>query len=222
MEAHGRHAPVGTDNFCAEEIAWRLGENLDWPVAPTLNYGITTGLIAYPGSIRIEPETYSAVIKSILKDFFAMGFGRVVIINGHGGNTESLIQVVKQLAAKKRGKRHMIVIDWWTLDADALKEIYNRPGGHAALDETAAIYSFRPELVDPSAADKDHQSRIMPGVTSAPYSAAMLVYEDGDASPDFDKSKADRFTGQLLEKLESIIRKEVELFDKSFRDLEGL
>jgi creatinine amidohydrolase len=218
MEAHGRHAPIGTDNVCAEEIAWRLGERLGWPVAPTLNYGITVGLIAYPGSVRIDANLYRDLVTEILENFFAIGFRRIVIINGHGGNTETLTKVVKDLIVEDRGNRHMIVIDWWQLDAEILSEVYGRPGGHAALDETACVLAFRPELVDPSAATKEHQSKFTPGVVTAPYSAAMLVYDDGDASPDFDRQKASTFMAKLLDKVESILRHEVELFERSFAD----
>ena len=216
LEAHGLHAPVGTDNFCAEEIAWELAKRLGWPVAPTLNYGITTGLIAYPWSSRLGKDLYTDLIDTILKDFLAMGFHRIVIINGHGGNTETLGNVVKGLALDDRGKRHLMVIDWWQLDTEALREVYGRPGGHAALDETACMMAYRPELVDTAAADPKYQSRVQPGVIVAPYSAAMLVYEDGDASPDFDSEKAARFMKMLLDKIETVIRHEVELFEKSF------
>jgi creatinine amidohydrolase/Fe(II)-dependent formamide hydrolase-like protein len=145
-----------------------------------------------------------------------MGFQRIVIINGHGGNTETLGKVVKNMILENRGKRHLIVIDWWTLDLEALAEIYGRPGGHAALDETACVIAYRPELVDQSAAEPGYQSRIRPGVIVAPYSAAMLVYEDGDTSLDFDRDKATRFMEKVIDKIEIILRDEVGLFERSF------
>jgi len=218
LEAHGRHAPIGTDNFCAEDIALKLGERTGWPVAPTLNYGVTTGLVAYPGGIRIPKGQYAELMETILTGFLEMGFRRVVIINGHGGNTESLGLVVKNLIVSDPGRRHFIVIDWWHFDPELLEEIYGegRKGGHAALDETACIAAFRPELLDETAVNSDEFTRFTSGLISAPYSSAVLVYEDGDSTPDFSHDKAVTFIEKLLDKLETAIRREVELFNKSF------
>ncbi len=216
LEAHGHHGPIGTDNFCAEEIAWRLGERLDWPVAPTLNYGITTGLIAYPGGVRIDKDLYANLAATILENFFAMGFRRTVIINGHGGNTETISTVAKELIREDRGNRHIVLIDWWQLDTKALEEIYGRSGGHAALDETACMVAFRPDTLRPDAMDPGDQYNFQPGVVSLPYPTAMLVYEGEDSIPDFDQDKARAFMEKVLDRIESVLRREVELFQRSF------
>ncbi|MCX6645161.1 MAG: creatininase family protein [bacterium] len=216
LEPHGRHAPVGTDNFCAEEIAWELGKRTGWPVAPTLNYGITSGLIAYPGGVKIPKLQYEELIKIILENFLQMGFRRIIIINGHGGNTESIGKVIKDLIVEDRGNRHFINIDWWYQSTEPLKEIYGRPGGHAALDETACILVFRPELVREGDFSLEEQSRMKPGVTVAPYSSAVLVYEEGDASPDFDREKATKFVERIIDNIEEILKEEVRIFEKSF------
>ncbi len=221
LEAHGRHAPVGTDNFCAENIAWQLGERLGWPVAPTLNYGITTGLIAYPGSIRIGKSLYADLIRTILENFFQMGFRRIVIANGHGGNTETIGNVIKDLILEDRGRRHMILVDWWRLTEEALKEVYDRPGGHAALDETACVIAYRPDLIDPSEVKPEYYNRLRPGIVAAPYSAALLTFEDGDATPDLNRDKASRFMDLVLDRIVQLLKQEIELFETSFGDMKG-
>jgi len=216
LEPHGKHAPIGTDNYCAEEIAWRLGEKLDLPVAPTLNYGITTGLIAYPGGQRVPKPLYKDLVFVILSDFLKMGFRRVVIINGHGGNTETISEALKELITDDRGNRHFVMVDWWHLADEPLKELYGRPGGHAALDETAAIVAFRPELLDQKAMKPEDHTRFKPGIVSLPYPSAVLVYDEGDATPDFDPEKASKFMGIILDKIAEIVKSEIELFDRTF------
>ncbi len=216
LEPHGRHAPIGTDNFCAEEIAWQLGKRLGWPVAPTLNYGITTGLIAYTGGSRVPKPVYADLVSAILTDFMEMGFRRVVIINGHGGNTETVTNVIKELITVDRGNRHFILLDWWMLDADALEDVYGRPGGHAALDETACVLAFRPETVDETKMDPSDITRMQPGVISLPYSSAVLAYDNGDPMPDFDRDKAVKFMDQVLDRIEEVLNGEAEQFDRSF------
>jgi creatinine amidohydrolase len=216
LEAHSRHAPIGTDNFCAEDIACRLGEILGWPVAPTVNYGITSGLIAYPGGVRISKDLYGKFIREILENFLEMGFKRIVIINGHGGNTETISGIIKELITRDRGNRHLILVDWWWLGSDALKETYGRPGGHAALDETACVVAFRPELIDESALKPEEYTRFTQGIVSMPYSSAMLVYDEGDATPDFDRDKATGYMNMVIERIKDILLREVELFESSF------
>ena len=220
LEAHGHHAPVGTDNFCAEDLACKLGDILDWPVAPTLNYGITTGLIAYPGGVRISKDLYGKLIREILENFFEMGFRRIVIINGHGGNTEAISTVIKEIITIDRGNRHLILVDWWSVGSDALKEIYNRPGGHAALDETACVLAFRPDLLDESAMNPEDHVKFIPGIVTAPYSAPMLVYEDGDATPDFNREKAKAYIEKVITRIKDILLKEINLFERSFHTRE--
>jgi len=216
LEAHGRHSPIGTDSFCAEGIACRLGERTGWPVAPTLGYGVTTGLVAYPGGVRIDKELYGRLVRTILENFLRIGFRRVVIINGHGGNTETISAVMKEMITEDRGNRHLILIDWWQLDGPALEAVYGRKGGHAALDETACVLAFRPELVDPDALEPSEVTTITPGVVAAPYSAAVILYEEGDSTPDFDPDKAGRFVTMVTDRIEAILADEVEQFERSF------
>jgi creatinine amidohydrolase len=43
--------------------------------------------MAYPGTISLRVNTYMQVIRDILESLTQHGFKRIVMINGHGGNT---------------------------------------------------------------------------------------------------------------------------------------
>lgn len=75
------------DNILAERVALEAAEPLDIPVFPILNYGITPYFRAYPGSISLQVDTYLRVIHDVLTGFAEQGFRRIVIVNGHGGNS---------------------------------------------------------------------------------------------------------------------------------------
>lgn len=75
------------DNILAERVALEAAEPLDIPVFPVLNYGITPYFRAYPGSISLRIETYLRVVQDILDGLFESGFHRILIVNGHGGNS---------------------------------------------------------------------------------------------------------------------------------------
>ena len=75
------------DNILPERLAWQAAEPLGVPVFPVLPYGITPYFRAYPGSINIRVNTYLSIVRDILDDLFEQGFRRILIVNGHGGNT---------------------------------------------------------------------------------------------------------------------------------------
>ncbi|CAM4119155.1 creatininase family protein [Deinococcus marmoris] len=79
-------------SLCVDNILpWKLAHDAvgdsGVPVFPVLPYGITPYFRAYPGSINIRVQTYLAVVRDILDDLHEQGFRRILIVNGHGGNT---------------------------------------------------------------------------------------------------------------------------------------
>jgi creatinine amidohydrolase len=76
-----------TDNILAERVAVEAAEPLGVPVFPVLSYGITPSFMAYPGTITLRIATFLAVIRDVLDGLKRQGFRRVLIVNGHGGNS---------------------------------------------------------------------------------------------------------------------------------------
>jgi creatinine amidohydrolase len=68
------------------------------PVFPPLNYGITPYFRAYPGSITLRVQTYLSVVKDILDAFKEQGFKRILIVNGHGGNSVVQTYIIEWMA----------------------------------------------------------------------------------------------------------------------------
>ena len=93
-----------TDNLLAERVAIEAAEPLGVPVLPVLAYGVAPRFGAYPGSPSISESLYVAVLSDLLNSLRAQGFARVLIVNGHGGNSFAAERVVAD------GVRWH---DWW-------------------------------------------------------------------------------------------------------------
>ena len=94
---------LATDSILAERVAVEAAEPLNVPVLPALAYGLTPYFAAFPGSPSVTEPTYLAFISEILDSLRGQGFGRFLLVNGHGGNAP-----VHTLASDT-----VVVHDWW-------------------------------------------------------------------------------------------------------------
>ena len=78
---------LATDAILAERVAAEAAEPLEVPVLPALAYGVTPHFGAYPGSPSLTRETYVAALNELDASLRAQGFRRVLLVNGHGGNS---------------------------------------------------------------------------------------------------------------------------------------
>jgi creatinine amidohydrolase len=125
---------LGTDNIVAERVSVEAAEPLGVPVLPVQPYGITPRFAAYPGSATLRVETFLAVVSDLLDSLSGQGFRRILIVNGHGGNTPA------RTAAAQWGARHpetrVRYHDWW--DSPRVMEVVREidpEGSHASWME---------------------------------------------------------------------------------------
>ena len=102
---------LAVDAILSERMAVDAAEPLGIPVFPALAYGITPYFMAYPGTVTLTPGTYERVVAEILGSLHAHGFRRIVVVNGHGGNS------VARPGAEAWAATHEGVTvrwhDWW-------------------------------------------------------------------------------------------------------------
>lgn len=75
------------DAILSERVAQEAAEPLKVPVFPVVPYGLTPDFVDYPGTVSIRISTYCALLQDILDGIVRAGFKRIVIVNGHGGNS---------------------------------------------------------------------------------------------------------------------------------------
>src|ERR1700704_5265544 len=103
---------LSVDSILSERLAAEAAEPLGIPVFPVLAYGITPYFRAFPGTITLRVETYMSILRDILDAMAEQGFKRILIVNGHGGNTPAQGLIAEWMADHPgvRIKFH----NWWS------------------------------------------------------------------------------------------------------------
>jgi creatinine amidohydrolase len=122
-----------TDNILAQRVADEAAEPLAVPVLPVLTYGITPLFAAYPGSPSVRASTYLALIRDLLDSLYVQRFRRVLIVNGHGGNTPARQVAGEWMAANDDAQA--IFHDWWIGPRTAKVVRALEPAAHASWME---------------------------------------------------------------------------------------
>ena len=99
------------DNILSERVAVEAAEPLGAPVFPVLNYGITPSFRAFPGSLTLRIATHLAVVRDLLDGLAEQGFKRILIVNGHGGNSPAQSFVSEWMADHPQVK--LKFHNWW-------------------------------------------------------------------------------------------------------------
>jgi len=109
LEPHGV-IPNGTDSLAPEAMARDIAGRVNALIAPTLNYGLTAAMKAYPGAVSISESAYAAFAESLLENLADNHFKNIIVLNGHGGNTSALNAAATKVANAKRVR--VLVVNW--------------------------------------------------------------------------------------------------------------
>lgn len=214
LEPHGV-INNGADNTAPTAMAKTIARRTNAMIAPTLSYGITGSMEAYPGAFQITESAYRPFVKQILEGLAKNGFRNIIILNGHGGGQTAVLQsVAAEVATEKRIRT--LVINWWSFASDETKEVFGEDGGHAGWNETAFIQAIDPTLVHPEKYTGPEMTTAnpAPGTWSAvPSPSSIGLYQKGQGFPKFDKPKADLYYKKVTDKVANLIVEIVKKWD---------
>lgn len=145
-EQHGPHLPLGTDWMTAQEIARRASKKGGWLVLPTVPVGVSEHHRQFWGTLWVTPEVLRDYVMGLARSLAFHGLRRVVLVNGHGGNTSALEEAARNLRLEGI---YAFVYVWWRAIPTVIAQVVESGGSHAAEMETAVVLAIAPELVHP-------------------------------------------------------------------------
>ena len=107
IEQHGPHLPISTDSDIVTEISFRLSKKINGLLLPTISYGISDEHFPF-FNLSVKKSTLARILGDLCESLIKNGISRILIINGHYGNLDSL------KTFERRNKRKKIkVFSYW-------------------------------------------------------------------------------------------------------------
>ena len=169
-EQHG-YLSLLTDIRIPRVLADSASKQAGVLVAPPLNFGISPYFLDYPGTLSFSAKTMLSAVEDIVRSAYRQGFRRILILNGHGGN--SPIRIHLNEVNNDLPDLQMNWYDWWTSHSiEAVAQKHNIKPAHANWLE-AFSFTIVSELPE--------ESKTPPRVPSAVMDAKTTreVYGDG-------------------------------------------
>lgn len=98
-EQHGPHLPLCTDSMNIQAVAEDAALLERVFVAPTVVYGVSDNHMSFAGTVSLRPRTLIDLVFDVGRSLHSHGFWRLLLLNGHGGNLDSMGVAAHELRA---------------------------------------------------------------------------------------------------------------------------
>lgn len=148
-EQHGPHLPLGTDHFIAEAVAHTTSERDDVVVLPTIPIGVSPHHRHFDGTLTTRSSVLEEYVRDILESTASHGLEKIVVVNGHGGNTDAIRRAAEGL--RRNEVAYVTRWSWSDAVAELKEELFDMVVGHADGSESSVMLYLLDELVDEDA-----------------------------------------------------------------------
>ena len=150
-EQHSRHLPTYTDTILVTAVAEGVEQRLPLQVLllPTLWLGASHHHLRFGATLSADVDLHMRMIEALLLPLLEDGHRRLMVLNGHGGNIDTMQMALRLLQPRFRD-RQLTAASYWDIAAKELAALGEGPRknmGHACEFETSMILALRPELV---------------------------------------------------------------------------
>src|SRR5258708_19225733 len=130
LEQHGPHLPVEVDSLLGETVALETARRIAASgkpglVLPPLWTGVSEHHMSFGGTITLGYPAFAAVIEGICQSLVRLGFKRIVLLNGHGGNDNALRVLTDELSPNLGVP--IVQFTYWYAAAQPIAEIPETP-----------------------------------------------------------------------------------------------
>jgi creatinine amidohydrolase len=153
IEQHGPHLPVSVDTDLVTQVALRAENRLsdDILLCPTLCFGSSHHHLSF-GTLSVSASTYTQLLVDLVESLLKMGFRRIVLLNGHGGNVTPARQALSILSDKydETLKPNIALATYWDLAGKIFAggpPMESPALSHACEYETSLMLYLFPEKV---------------------------------------------------------------------------
>jgi len=204
FEQHGPYLPLVTDTLIACEIARRAAEAYELVRLPPVCFSCSHEHASFPGMVSLSPSTLAAVIDEIRAGLSRSGISRLVIVNGHGGN--SVLTNVVQAANTDRRQALLYPTSYhWTIARESAGcATTNHQDMHAGEAETSILLEAAPKFVAQGWRDGDHEAddrSLLTLLGMAGYTQSGIIGRPSLASAEKGRGLLDSLVAQLAEPL---------------------
>lgn len=154
----------------------------------------------------MEPEVLSSYVVGIARSVAYHGLKKLVFVNGHGGNTQALMDAARRL--REEGIFAYVYI-WWRAVAEEIREVMEDAGGHAGGMEASVVWHIAPDLVrsdrfrEAAEGAAEKWGRTIHGVEvgydTIDFSSSGCVGDPGVASPEKGRRILEAAVAKLVE-----------------------
>src|SRR2546426_6327128 len=113
-EQHSRHLPTFTDTILvtavAETVEQRLPRNV--LLLPTQWFGASSHHLRFGATLSAEVDTHIDMLCDLVEPLLVDGFQRVMLLNGHGGNIDTMHVALRRLQTQYPQKQCMAASYW--------------------------------------------------------------------------------------------------------------
>jgi len=147
LEKHGPHLPLGTDLINMRYVAVRAAQQEYAVVFPQYYFGQIFEARHEPGTVAYSRRLQLDVLQETADEMARNGCKKIIIANGHGGNSHLLPFFAQSQLSSRRD--YVVYI----YDPPSVEKLPGRPplksslGGHADESETSHVMVSRPDLV---------------------------------------------------------------------------
>ena len=149
-EQHGPANPLGTDHLIAMGIAREVARRSGVVCLQVVPFGVSSHHKQFWGTISVSPRSFKKYVKEVCLSLRYYGVRKILVVNGHGGNSAALADMARELRVKGV---FVAVFQWWPASAKLLPMLFrDEERRHAGAEETSMNLVLHPELVDLSKA----------------------------------------------------------------------